>query len=724
MNFKNLKTGTKILTGFSLVVLIAAIIGVIGLMNLRSVGNHFHEVANVRAPSIQYLGVMESNLEALNRGYVNLLDVNLTKKEREHILKEINDYRAKYRKAHELFKPLDQTDEEAIVYQNMVESLQEWADINTNKVDTEHEEFMKNDILDPMQMDRDIEMFMKDHYALQVQTINAIVNNRSFDGGDDHTACNFGLWLNEFETDNQEFNKIVNDMAEDHKDFHNAVGVIQRYLRQGNNDAAMNHYQNYMIPAQEKVFGYFDLINNLTDRSIEELNHMSHAINAESLPAQARTMGLIGDLMGINVEVTEEEVAAGDNEISASNVIIIAAIFIGIIIAMVLGIFITRMVTTGVNRGVQIAETIAKGDLTEEIESSLIERKDEIGMLAKAFQNMTNKLREITMNIMTGADNIAAASQQMSSSSQQMSQGATEQASSAEEVSSSMEEMVSNIQQNTDNANQTEKIAVTASDSIKDGNKSSENSVEAMKQIAEKITIINDISFQTNILALNAAVEAARAGEHGKGFAVVAAEVRKLAERSKASADEIDLLSKNGVDVSEKAGKQLAEIVPEIEKTAKLVQEISAASNEQNSGAEQVNSALQQLNQVTQENASAAEEMSTSSEELSGQADQLKEMVSFFKIGDKGREAAKSSVMNHNVNLGHTNHKIQHLSGQQAQQEKTQQSSAGQGKGNVTSNTKKNAGATQEETGKQDGNGGPDIDLKGKGQKDDEYENY
>ena len=295
------------------------------------------------------------------------------------------------------------------------------------------------------------------------------------------------------------------------------------------------------------------------------------------------------------------------------------------------------------NEITKVAQEIADGNLMIAVKD-----RSEQDKLMQALALMVEKLTEVVTNVASSANQILTGSEDMSSKSEQISQGATEQAASAEEVSSSMEQMNSNIVQTADNAQQTEKIAVQAAEDAREGGKAVGETVSAMKEIASKIAIIEEIARQTNMLALNAAIEAARAGEHGKGFAVVAAEVRRLAERSQSAAGEINTLSDTSVRISEKAGEMLAKIVPAIQKTADLVQEINAASNEQKNGADQINKAIQQLDQVIQQNAAASEEMASTSNELVGSSEQLQSAVAFFKTEStvdhkRGATRAKSS---------------------------------------------------------------------------------
>jgi methyl-accepting chemotaxis protein len=292
------------------------------------------------------------------------------------------------------------------------------------------------------------------------------------------------------------------------------------------------------------------------------------------------------------------------------------------------------------------AKQVAQGNLMVELKKR--SDKDE---LMESLANMVDKLKEVVTEVQGAADNVATGGQEMSATAQQMSQGATEQAASAEEISSSMEQMASNIRQNTDNAMQTEKIAVKSASDAREGGKAVTATVSAMKEIATKISIIEEIARQTNLLALNAAIEAARAGEHGKGFAVVASEVRKLAERSQSAAGEISQLSTSSVAIAEQAGEMLNRMLPDIQKTAELVQEISASSKEQDTGADQINKAIQQLDQVIQQNAGAAEEMASTTEELSSQAEQLKATIAFFTLDTKRQ--AVNAPLHRQLAIGH-----------------------------------------------------------------------
>ncbi|MBU8543561.1 methyl-accepting chemotaxis protein [Roseomonas sp. CGMCC 1.13459] len=304
----------------------------------------------------------------------------------------------------------------------------------------------------------------------------------------------------------------------------------------------------------------------------------------------------------------------------------IGALLIGLVAAVWIALSISR----GLAKAVTLADAIATGDLTRHAQ---VNSNDEIKDLISAMERMTLGLRGVVTEAMTAAQNVSSGSQELSSSAEQLAQGATEQASSAEEASSSMEEMAANIKQNADNAGQTEKIArQSALDAQRSGDAVGQ-AVAAMQSIAEKINIVQEIARQTDLLALNAAVEAARAGEHGRGFAVVASEVRKLAERSQAAAGEISTLSSNTLKTAQEAGDMLLRLVPDIKRTAELVEEITAACREQDIGASQINQAIQQLDKVTQQNASASEEVSATSEELSTQAEVLQSTISYFRLG-------------------------------------------------------------------------------------------
>jgi methyl-accepting chemotaxis protein len=311
------------------------------------------------------------------------------------------------------------------------------------------------------------------------------------------------------------------------------------------------------------------------------------------------------------------------------------------LIAIIAAVWISLTIGRGLNRAISAVRDVAEGDLTKTAE---ITTHDEVGDLLGHVNSMVERLRGVVGDALSAADNVSSGSQQLSSGSEQLSQGATEQASSAEEASASMEEMAANIKQNADNAAQTEKIARQSSKDAEASGEAVNKAVNAMRTIAEKISIVQEIARQTDLLALNAAVEAARAGEHGRGFAVVASEVRKLAERSQLAAAEISGLSGETVKVATEAGEMLSRLVPDIRKTAELVAEISAACREQDIGASQINEAIQQLDKVTQQNAGASEEMSATSEELAAQAEELQASIAFFRVDGAGASHDMVSV--------------------------------------------------------------------------------
>ncbi|MBF0178830.1 MAG: methyl-accepting chemotaxis protein [Magnetococcales bacterium] len=342
------------------------------------------------------------------------------------------------------------------------------------------------------------------------------------------------------------------------------------------------------------------------------------------------------DLNKLVDEVVEGQQKKLENEVASSESLILIGALLAILIGIVIGYLFSRNMANAITGSIDNMTRMAGGNLGIHCAT---DRADELGQMSRSIDEMASRLRSVVEEVAQSVVNVTAGSQQLSDSAQNLAEGASSQAASIEETSSAMEEMTSTIQKNMENAQITERIATDASRDASNGGEAVVKAVTAMKEIASKISIIEEIARQTNLLALNAAIEAARAGEHGKGFAVVAAEVRKLAERSQTAAGEISHLSASSVVVAEEAGTIINKLVPDIRRTAELIQEIAASSREQNQGADQINKAIQQLDQVIQQNAGSSEEMAATAEELSAQADLLRQTMSFFKTDEASSHA-------------------------------------------------------------------------------------